>query len=103
MKDVRRAIQRRLKPALAWTAQAKDGTATRARVLSSIEPVLLELWRAGVLAGRVRPEAYFVRCDATTTTAADVAAGRLIVLVGYATHLPAEFDLLEVALPVRVR
>jgi phage tail sheath protein FI len=101
VKDIPRAIRRRLKPALAWTAEVKDGAATRARVVASAEPALLELWRAGVLAGRVRPEAYFIRCDATTTTPADTAAGRLILLVGYAPHLPAEFELLRFVLRVK--
>jgi phage tail sheath protein FI len=36
-------------------------------------------------------EAFFVRCDASTMTADDLAKGRLVAEIGIATVRPAEF------------
>lgn len=50
------------------------------------------LWRQGALEGDRPAEAYFARCDSTTTTRADLDAGRIVLLVGIATTRPAEFE-----------
>ena len=39
-----------------------------------------------------------VRCDDTTTTADDVAAGRLICLIGVQPPIPAEFVTVRIAI-----
>ncbi len=56
------------------------------------EDFLEDLWRRGALVGDRPQEAWFVRCDATTTTADDRAAGRMVLLVGLAALRPGEFD-----------
>jgi len=53
------------------------------------------LWRDGRLQGTKAEEAYFVRCDRSTMTQADLDARRLVVLVGFASVRPAEFELLR--------
>lgn len=57
----------------------------------SIEAFLLALWRSGTLVGARPEEAFFVKCDDTTTTQADIAEGRLNCLIGVALLKPAEF------------
>jgi len=49
------------------------------------------LFRQGAFAGTSADQAYFVNCDASTTTPSDIAAGVVNVQVGFAPLLPAEF------------
>jgi hypothetical protein len=59
---------------------------------------LTGLWLRGALAGAKPEEAFFVRCDGSTTTRADRDAGRTVLLVGLATARPAEFEVHRVVL-----
>jgi len=58
-----------------------------------------ELYHAAALAGATPSEAYFVRCDAETTTADDIAAYRVNVLYGLALLRPGEFDVTSLTFP----
>jgi phage tail sheath protein FI len=60
-----------------------------------IAAFLHTLWRDGALAGSKPDDAYFVRCDATTMTQNDIAAGRVVALIGIAPTRPAEFVILR--------
>jgi phage tail sheath protein FI len=64
---------------------------------SSVEAFLFDLWRQGAFPGARPEDAFFVRCDRTTMTQADIDAGRLVCLVGFAPVKPAEFVLLRIA------
>jgi phage tail sheath protein FI len=52
-------------------------------------------FRAGAFQGRSANDAFFVKCDATTTTQQDIDAGRVNILVGFAPLKPAEFVVLQ--------
>jgi phage tail sheath protein FI len=52
---------------------------------------LRAVFDAGGLAGRTAREAYFARCDATTTPLNARDSGQVILLVGVAPAVPAEF------------
>ncbi|MFW5835128.1 MAG: phage tail sheath family protein, partial [Pseudomonadota bacterium] len=54
------------------------------------------LFRQGAFAGSKASDAYFVACDATTTTASDINLGIVNVVVGFAPLKPAEFVILTV-------
>ncbi|WP_198670705.1 phage tail sheath C-terminal domain-containing protein [Oceanicella sp. SM1341] len=54
------------------------------------------LFRQGAFAGSKASDAYFVTCDATTTTASDINLGIVNVIVGFAPLKPAEFVVLTV-------
>ncbi|GAA2632095.1 phage tail sheath family protein [Paractinoplanes durhamensis] len=54
------------------------------------------LFRRGAFAGRTPRDAYFVKCDASTTTAADIANGVVNVVAGFAPVDPAEFVIVEI-------
>lgn len=54
------------------------------------------LFRQGAFAGSKPSDAYFVTCDATTTTADDIHLGIVNVVVGFAPLKPAEFVVLTV-------
>ena len=57
---------------------------------------LYGLWRDGALAGAKASDAYFVKCDAETTTQADIDAGRVICTIGIAPVKPAEFVIIRI-------
>jgi Bacteriophage tail sheath protein len=52
-------------------------------------------FRAGAFQGKSASEAFFVRCDSKTTTQADIDAGVVNILVGFAPLKPAEFVVLK--------
>lgn len=56
---------------------------------------MANLYRRGAFAGRRAEDAYYVKCDAETTTANDVNLGVVNVLVGFAPLKPAEFVVLQ--------
>jgi phage tail sheath protein FI len=49
------------------------------------------LFRQGAFAGQKASDAYFVKCDAETTTQNDINLGIVNVIVGFAALKPAEF------------
>jgi hypothetical protein len=83
---------------LAWTTFEPNAEPLWVRVRAAVEDLLLRLYVAGAFPARKPDEAYFVRCDRSTTTQADLDAGRLNVLVGFAPLKPAEFVILRFAL-----
>jgi uncharacterized protein len=54
------------------------------------------LWKEGALFGTSADKAFFVNCDAATTTPADIDAGRVNVQIGFAPVRPAEFVVVTV-------
>jgi uncharacterized protein len=54
------------------------------------------LFRQGAFQGQTPQDAYFVRCDSTTTTQADIDLGIVNVLVGFAPLKPAEFVIIQI-------
>ena len=55
-----------------------------------------QLFRQGAFKGTTPQEAFFVACDATTTTQADIDQGIVNVLVGFAPLKPAEFVVITI-------
>ncbi|HEX5283590.1 MAG TPA: phage tail sheath subtilisin-like domain-containing protein [Bryocella sp.] len=62
-----------------------------ARIRRTISGYLDDLHRRGGLAGTTEREAYFVRCDASTTPPAIRDNGQVIAEIGIAPVIPAEF------------
>ncbi|WP_309604210.1 phage tail sheath C-terminal domain-containing protein [Phenylobacterium sp.] len=90
-------LERSLGESLTWTAVEANAEPLWAAVRQSVESFLAELWRAGAFQGATPRTGYYVRCDATTMTEADIEAGRLIVEVGTAPLKPAEFVILQIS------
>jgi phage tail sheath protein FI len=89
-------VGRDLRESLGWTASQPNGEALWRAVRQEAENLLVRLWRGGELVGTTASEAFFVRCDATTMTQADVDRGRLVLRVGIATVRPAEFEPIQI-------
>jgi phage tail sheath protein FI len=66
------------------------------RVIRTISQFLTQVWRDGALMGTTAEEAFFVKCDRTTMTNADIENGRLICLIGIAPVKPAEFVIFRI-------
>src|SRR3954452_6436661 len=79
-----------------WAVFEPNGDVLWRNVTRTIEEFLDTQWRNGALLGRTAEEAYFVRCDRTTMTQADLDNGRLICLIGVAPVKPAEFVIFRI-------
>ncbi|MNG33930.1 hypothetical protein D3C84_1202930 [compost metagenome] len=53
------------------------------------------LFRQGAFQGASKREAYFVKCDAETTTQNDINLGTVNIHVGFAPLKPAEFVVIK--------
>jgi phage tail sheath protein FI len=91
-------IERSIDLGLQWVVFEPNSEPLWARVRRTISNFLTTVWRNGALEGTKREEAYFVKCDRTTMTQADIDNGRLIVVIGVAPVKPAEFVIIRIGL-----
>lgn len=90
-------IQSWLRVNTAWAAFEPNGPPLWARLTAQVSTFLNGLWKQGALFGARSDDSYSVRCDASTTTADDLAAGVANVQIAFAPVKPAEFIILTVA------
>ncbi|MDB6071223.1 MAG: phage tail sheath family protein [Verrucomicrobiales bacterium] len=89
------SLTRTLSPSAAVGANAAPlWTALR----SQAESHLQGLFNDGALVGSTPAQAYFVRCDATTTSALDISNNRVKLLYGMAVLQPSEFQITQITL-----
>jgi hypothetical protein len=62
----------------------------------NIGSFMLLQFRAGAFQGKTATDAFFVKCDSSTTSQADIDAGVVNILVGFAPLKPAEFVVLRI-------
>jgi phage tail sheath protein FI len=79
-----------------WVVFEPNNEALWARVVETIEPFLIGVWKTGALMGTKPEEAFFVRCDRSTMTQDDIDNGRLVCLIGVAPTKPAEFVIFRI-------
>lgn len=79
-----------------WVVFEPNGETLWEKVRRTITDYLVSEWRKGALLGSKPEEAFFVRCDRTTMTQADLDQGRLICVVGVAPVKPAEFVVFQI-------
>jgi uncharacterized protein len=89
-------LEESLAESLQWVVFEPNAEPLWARVRRTINGFLRRVWLDGALAGATEEEAFFVRCDLTTMTEDQIAAGQLIVLVGVAPVRPAEFVIIRI-------
>jgi uncharacterized protein len=65
-------------------------------VRQSVSRFLLTQWRLGALQGATADEAFFVTCDRSTMSQAEIDNGQLICLIGIAPVKPAEFVIFRI-------
>jgi hypothetical protein len=95
------ALDKAVTRGLAWAASEPNGPDLWARVETAVAVFLSGLWRRGAFQGPQTTQAFFVKCDWSTHTRADVAQGRLNLQIGFAPLRPAEFVILRLGLAVQ--
>lgn len=68
-----------------------------AQLRLNIGAFMTSLFRQGAFQGATPSQAFFVKCDAETTTQGDIDAGVVNVLVGFAPLKPAEFVVVKIS------
>ena len=91
-------IEKSIKEGTQWAVFEPNDQTLWARIRRSVSDFLTGLWMDGMLMGAKKEQAFFVRCDQTTMTQADIENGRLIVIVGIAPVYPAEFVIFRIGL-----
>ena len=67
-----------------------------AQIRSSFGAFMNNLFRQGAFQGTKAGEAFFIKCDRTTTTEDDIEQGIVNIIVGFAPLRPAEFVLIRI-------
>jgi phage tail sheath protein FI len=65
------------------------------QIRTALNSFLLAYWQSGGLRGTNPTQAYYVKCDATTTTFSDMQQGKVNIEVGVALEYPAEFVVIK--------
>jgi phage tail sheath protein FI len=88
-------LEGRLLQATQFAARQPNGPPLWAAARSAMLGLLDQEWRAGRLVGLRQEQAFSARCDRTTMTQVDLAAGRLVCVVEVAVRRPAEFEVVR--------
>jgi phage tail sheath protein FI len=91
-------LEQSLLDGLQWVVFEPNGPALWASIRLAVDSFLIKLWQQGAFQASKAQQAFFVHCDATTTTQADINNGRVNVEIGFAPLKPAEFILLRISL-----
>ncbi len=73
----------------------------RGQLSAQVSAFMMRLFHQGAFQGATPDQAFVVRCDGSTTTDADAAAGRVNILIGFAPLKPAEFVYVRITLQGR--
>lgn len=92
-------IEQTLLRQLRWTLFEPNGEPLWAQLRQAIGAFMNDLFRQGAFQGSSSNEAFFVTCDATTTSQDDIARGIVNIEVGFAPLRPAEFLVLRIEQP----
>ena len=89
-------LERSIDAGTQWAVFEPNGEQLWREVRRRVEAFMLTLFQQGAFAATTPDDAYFVRCDRMTMTQEDIDNGRLVVVVGFAPHRPAEFVVLRI-------
>jgi phage tail sheath protein FI len=84
-------LKRSIYVSMQWAVFEPNGPRLWSNVTDAVVGFLYTEWRNGALLGATPQQAFFVRCDRSTMTQADLENGRLICEIGVALVKPAEF------------
>src|SRR6185312_4532863 len=90
-------IEQTLLANLKWAVFEPNDEPLWLALRSSIEAFLLSLFNQGALQGSTPSDAFQVKCDASTTTAADQQNGIVNIVIGVALLKPAEFVIITIS------
>ncbi|MBT9528084.1 MAG: phage tail sheath family protein [Rhizobacter sp.] len=78
-----------------WVVFEPNDEPLWAQIRLNVGAFLQNMFRQGAFQGRSPKEAYFVRCDSSTTTQTDINNGVVNIIVGFAPLKPAEFVVIK--------
>lgn len=84
-------VKRSIYESMQWAVFEPNGPALWSSVREAVASFLYNQWFNGALFGNTTDEAYFVVCDGSVMTQADIDNGRMICEIGLALLKPAEF------------
>jgi phage tail sheath protein FI len=90
-------IEQSLASSLLWAVFEPNASPLWNALSQEVGAFMLGLYRQGAFAGATAQQAFGVQCDATTTSAADVANGIVNIVVSFAPLRPAEFVVIQIA------
>jgi uncharacterized protein len=79
-----------------WAALEPNDEPLWAKLRASAENFMLGLFRQGALQGATPDKAFFVKCGRDTTSGADIEAGIVSIVIGFAPLKPAEFVVIDI-------
>ena len=79
-----------------WVVFEPNAEPLWAQIRLNVGAFMNQLFRQGAFAGTTPRDAYFVKCDAETTTQDDVNVGIVNIAVGFAPLKPAEFVVIRI-------
>jgi phage tail sheath protein FI len=83
--------------AIQWAVFEPNDEPLWSQLRLTVGSFMTTLFRQGAFAGSTPSQAFFVKCDAETTTQADIDLGIVNVLVGFAPLKPAEFIVVKIS------
>jgi phage tail sheath protein FI len=89
-------LKRSIFVSMQWAVFEPNGPALWANVRDAVSSFLFTEWRNGALLGANPDQAFFVRCDRSTMTQADLDNGRMVCEIGIAIIKPAEFVIFRI-------
>ena len=87
-------IEESLYRGLTWAVFEPNDEPLWGQLRLNVGAFMNNLFRQGAFQGATPRDAYFVRCDSTTTTQNDINLGIVNIIVGFAPLKPAEFVVL---------
>ena len=79
-----------------WAVFEPNDDLLWAQIRSSFGAFMTSLFRQGAFQGPKPGDAFFIKCDETTTTRDDIDAGVINIVVGFAPLKPAEFVVIHI-------
>jgi phage tail sheath protein FI len=79
-----------------WVVFEPNDEPLWAKIRLNLNAFMMGLFRQGAFQGSTPSDAYFVKCDAQTTTQADRDLGIVNIEVGFAPLKPAEFVVIRI-------
>lgn len=96
-------IEESLHQSTEWTVFEPNDETLWTTLRLSVGDFMHQIFRQGAFQGQSPTDAYFVRCDRSTTSPADIERGIVNLMVGFAPLRPAEFVILRIQLPAGQR
>ena len=92
-------IEESLYRGLRWAVFEPNDEPLWAQIRLAVGTFMAGLFRQGTFQGSSASEAYFVKCDATTTTQSNIDRGIVRAVIGFAPLRPAEFVVIAIEQP----